>query len=76
MDQLYKHYARGRDLRNLEAIVGREGINKEDLLFLDFADAFELKFINQAGMRRSVEETLDLGIKLLSEYSEEQNSSE
>ena len=75
-DQLYKHYARGRDLRNLEAIVGREGINKEDLLFLDFADAFELKFINQAGMRRSVEETLDLGIKLLSEYSEEQNSSE
>ena len=45
-------------------------------MYLDFADAFELEFINQAGKRRSVEETLNLGIKLLSEYSEEQNLSE
>jgi V/A-type H+-transporting ATPase subunit B len=68
-DLLYKHYARGRDLRRLEAIVGREGMTGEDRTLLDFASAFEREFVNQPGAGRGVHDTLDLGRELLGRFS-------
>jgi len=65
---LYTYYARGRDLRRLEAIVGREGMTKEDTQMLDFADAFEREFIHQGDARRMMGETLDIGIALAEKF--------
>lgn len=66
---LYKFYARGRDLRRLEAIVGREGMTEKDRLMLDFTDDFERKFIRQVRERRTISETLDTGLEILKKYS-------
>jgi V/A-type H+-transporting ATPase subunit B len=65
---LYKHYARGRDLRNLETIVGREGMASHDAVYLDFAAAFEKQFVGQVDVRRTVGESLDEGIRLLRQF--------
>jgi V/A-type H+-transporting ATPase subunit B len=65
-DQLYSCYARGRELRRLEAIVGEEGLMESDRRLRRFADAFEREFVGQGPGGRSLEETLDLGWKLLS----------
>ncbi|NJD56374.1 MAG: V-type ATP synthase subunit B [Nitrospirae bacterium] len=65
---LYKYYARGRDLRRLEAIVGREGMTKGDTQMLDFAEAFEKEFVHQGDARRGMEETLDIGIALAERF--------
>ncbi|KAF0216108.1 MAG: V-type H+-transporting ATPase subunit [Geobacteraceae bacterium] len=66
---LYKHYAKGRDLRRLEAIVGRDGMVESDRMMLDFADAFERELVNQGGARRDINESLDTGIALLRRFS-------
>jgi V/A-type H+-transporting ATPase subunit B len=66
---LYKYYARGRDLRRLEAIVGKEGMSEKDRLMLDFADLFEREFVNQETGRRNINETLDTGINLLKRFA-------
>jgi V/A-type H+-transporting ATPase subunit B len=66
---LYRHYAKGRDLRRLEAIVGRDGMLEADRLMLDFADTFEREFVNQGMARREINETLDTGIRLLHKYN-------
>jgi V/A-type H+-transporting ATPase subunit B len=66
---LYKYYAKGRDLRRLEAIVGRDGMAEADKLMLDFADSFEKDFVNQGVVRRNIQETLDTGLNLLRRFS-------
>ena len=66
-NRLYATYARGVDLRGLEAIVGREGLSGKDRVILDFAAAFEQEFIHQDG-RRDIDATLDLGLDLLDRY--------
>ncbi|MGC8585085.1 MAG: V-type ATP synthase subunit B [Thermoplasmata archaeon] len=64
-DQLYSAYARGRDLRNLSAIVGEGALTPEDRQFLKFSDEFEKRFIGQGRDEdRSITETLDLGWEL------------
>jgi len=64
-NSLYRNYAKGCDLRNLEAIVGRDGLSKEDQRFLDYAEQFESTFIHQKrGQRRLVSESLDIGQRL------------
>lgn len=65
-DQLYAFYAQGKDLRRLEAIVGEEGLTESDKRLLRFAEACEREFVHQGQEERSLEETLDLGWKLLS----------
>jgi V/A-type H+-transporting ATPase subunit B len=65
-DQCYAAYAEGRDVRNLVAVVGEEALTERDKKFLQFADAFENEFVVQdRDANRSIEETLDLGWKLL-----------
>jgi len=66
-DQLYASYAEGRDLRGLVAIVGEEALSDRDKKLLDFAAEFEDKFVRQDRSEdRSIQDTLDLGWKLLS----------
>ncbi len=67
-NQLYTYYARGRDLRRLETIVGKEGMSEKDRLMLDFADLFEREFVNQETGRRDINITLDIGINLLKRF--------
>jgi len=67
-NKLYTYYARGRDLRRLEMIVGREGMTEEDRSMLTFADSFEREFIHQGDVRRTIGETLDIGLSLLERF--------
>lgn len=69
---LYKYYAKGRDLRRLEAIIGREGMTKKDRNILDFADSFEKEFIMQGDRGKSISETLDTGMNILKRFSLEE----
>lgn len=67
--RLYRTYAKGRELRRLEAVVGRDGLLEEDRHLLDFAGEFERTFIHQGATRRGVMESLDLGARLLTELA-------
>ncbi len=67
-NRLYTCYARGRDLRRLEMIVGKEGMSEEDRQMRNFADVFEQEFVHQGSTRRSVNETLDIGLSLLTKF--------
>ena len=63
-NQLYASYARGRNVRKLMAIVGEDALGELDKKYLKFAVEFEKQMIGQA-VRRTIEETLDLGWRLL-----------
>ncbi len=67
-NSLYRYYSKGRDLRKLEAIVGREGLSESDRLMLDFSLVFESEFINQTE-RRTIDETLDKGLEIMEKFS-------
>ena len=65
-NQLYAAYAEGLDLRDLVAVVGEEALSDRDRLYLEFAEEFEERFIDQGVEEdRSIEETLDLAWDLL-----------
>ncbi len=68
-NQLYKNYAKGRELKKLEAIVGREGMSEGDRLLLDFATQFENEFVHQEGLARSIYQTLDKGLEILEKFN-------
>ncbi len=65
-DQLYAYYAEGVDLRRLVAIVGEEALTDMDRMALKFADAFEQNYLDQKDENRQLEQTLELGWKLIS----------
>lgn len=65
-NQLYSAYATGRDLRKLVAIIGEEALTEVDRKYLKFAELFEKEMINQGQADRSIEETMNIGWKLLS----------
>jgi V/A-type H+-transporting ATPase subunit B len=67
-DQLYAFYARGQDVRRMEAIVGEGGLSEEERQYLRFADRFEAEFVHQGRHGRSIEETLAIGWRLLSTF--------
>lgn len=64
-DQLYAIYARGREARQMLAIVGEAGLPRADGEALAFADEFERMFIGQGRTRRTFVETIDAGWRLL-----------
>jgi len=71
--QLMRAYAEGQRLREIIAIVGTESLTDRDRKYLEFADAYEGRFINQGEYeRRSIEKTLDLAWELLSILPEEE----
>src|SRR2546426_154020 len=66
-DQLYYAFAEGRSFRDLVAVVGEEALSARDKLYLQFAEEFERKFINQGLYEnRDIDTTLDLGWDRLS----------
>jgi V/A-type H+/Na+-transporting ATPase subunit B len=74
-DQCYAAYAEGRDLRGLVAIVGKDSLSERDRKFLDFADAFEDKFVRQSHDEdRDIETTLEIAWNLVSLLPENQLS--
>jgi len=71
-DQLYAAYAEGKDLRGLVSIVGKESLSESDKLFLEFADAFEKKYVAQKiNENRKIEDSLDIAWEILSKLPEE-----
>jgi V/A-type H+-transporting ATPase subunit B len=64
-DQLYAVYARGREARQMVAIVGEAGLGPADRRALAFADNFERTLIGQGTHRRSLQETIEAGWRLL-----------
>ena len=70
-DQLYSAYAQGKDARALAAIVGEGALSDLDRKFLDVANNFEQRFVNQGiDENRPIEQTLSIGWELLSDLSE------
>ena len=70
--QLYAAYAEGCDLREISAIIGAEALGEREKTYLAYADRFEREFISQGeNDKRAVDETLDIGWKLLSALPEE-----
>ena len=66
MNQLYASYARGKEAQELAVILGDAALTDDDRLYLNFAEAFEREYLSQArDENRSIQETLDLGWKLL-----------
>ncbi len=66
MNQLYAAYARGKDAKELAAILGEAALSEDDKKFSKFADEFEMRYVNQdIEENRTIEQTLDLGWELL-----------
>ena len=66
MNQLFSAYARGKECKELSAILGEAALTPTDKMFAKFAEEFEREYISQGfTANRTIEETLDLGWKLL-----------
>ncbi len=67
LNQLFAAYSRGKDNKELMTILGEAALTDIDLQYANFADAFEAEYVSQGfDTDRSIEETLDIGWKLLS----------
>ncbi|WZZ07046.1 hypothetical protein YC2023_092967 [Brassica napus] len=65
-NQLYANYAIGKDVQAMKAVVGEEALSSEDLLYLEFLDKFERKFVMQGAYdTRNIFQSLDLAWTLL-----------
>ena len=66
MNQLFAAYSRGKDAKELMAILGESALSDIDLIYAKFADEFEKQYVSQ-GFRtdRTIEQTLEIGWKLL-----------
>mmetsp|Transcript_18393 Transcript_18393/g.33083 ORF Transcript_18393/g.33083 Transcript_18393/m.33083 type:complete len:502 (+) Transcript_18393:29-1534(+) len=65
-NQLYANYAQSKDILAMKSVVGKEALSEEDLVYLDFLESFETKFLAQGpNENRSIEESLDMAWDLL-----------
>lgn len=66
MNQLFAAYARGKESKELAAILGDSALTAVDKTYAKFADSFEKRYVSQGfSADRPVEETLDIGWRLL-----------
>ena len=66
MNQLFAAYARGKECKELSAILGDAALTEVDKKFAEFAERFEERYISQGyNTDRSIQETLDIGWELL-----------
>ena len=66
MNQLFSAYARGKDARELMIVLGEAALTDMDKKYALFAEEFEKQYVSQGYyVNRSIEETLDIGWKLL-----------
>ncbi len=66
-NQLFASYSAVTDARSLASVIGEDELSEIDKLYVEFGKRLEAEFITQ-GIRenRTLEQTLDLGWKLLS----------
>lgn len=64
-NQLYASYAEGQRVKKLMAIVGEDALTEIDRRYLKFSNAFERRMIGQGETRRTIEDTFNVGWKLL-----------
>jgi len=65
--RLLSAYAESLRSRELSMILGEEALTDEERRYVRFSEIFERKFINQGVYEeRSIDETLDLGLEVLS----------
>jgi V/A-type H+-transporting ATPase subunit B len=68
-NQLFAAYARGKEAQELAVILGEAALSEMDKEYFQFADTFERGYVSQGEYEdRTIEETLDLGWKLLSVF--------
>lgn len=66
LNQLFASYARGKEAKELATVLGESALSDTDKLYAVFADKFEKEYLSQGyESNRTIEETLDLGWKLL-----------
>ncbi|MBQ7712863.1 MAG: V-type ATP synthase subunit B [Clostridia bacterium] len=66
MNQLFACYARGKECKELAAILGDAALTEVDKLYAKFAGEFEKRYVSQGFTKnRSIEETLTVGWELL-----------
>ncbi|WP_315327227.1 V-type ATP synthase subunit B [Treponema socranskii] len=71
--QLFASYSKVKSVRNLAAIIGDEELSPLDREYLKFGDKFENEFLMQGEYEnRTIEETLDLGWKILTTLPREE----
>jgi V/A-type H+-transporting ATPase subunit B len=71
--QLFAAYSKVKSIRNLAAIIGEEELSALDRSYLRFGNRLEQEFFNQGEYEdRTIEETLDLGWKILKELPKEE----
>lgn len=65
-NQLFSSYARVGEARDLASVIGEDELSPIDKKYLQFGTAFEQEFVGQGrNENRTIEETLDIGWKLL-----------
>lgn len=66
MNQIYAAYTAGLQARELAVILGDSALSESDKAFSKFAEEFDNQYVNQGyNTNRSIEETLNLGWRLL-----------
>ena len=66
MNQLFAAYSRGKDAKELMTILGEAALSETDLIYAEFADEFEKRYVSQGfDTNRDIMETLDIGWELL-----------
>jgi V/A-type H+-transporting ATPase subunit B len=66
MNQIYAAYSDGKAAKELSIVLGESALSDIDKKYARFADLFEKEYVNQGfETNRTIEETLDLGWKLL-----------
>lgn len=66
LNQLFAAYARGKESKELMAILGEAALSEVDKLYAKFAEEFEKEYVSQGyETNRTIEETLQTGWNLL-----------
>lgn len=67
MNQLFSAYARGKEAKELMAVLGEAALSDIDKIYADFAEEFEQRYVSQGyDTDRDIESTMDIGWELLS----------
>jgi len=66
-NQLFSSYSKVQDVRALASVIGEDDLSETDKLYVEFGKAFEERFITQGrDTKRTINETLDLALEILS----------
>ena len=75
MNQIYSAYADGKAAKELSIVLGEAALSEQDKKLAHFAELFEREYLDQGFYtNRTIEETLDLGWKLLATLPKEELS--